>query len=117
MAELKFGSYRDIEAKQVAVEGAEGVTIRWLVSDRDGAPHFQMRIFEVAPGGGTPLHTHDWEHEVFIVKGTGTLVLAGGEKDFAEGYFMLVPAGTLHSFRNTGEGIMQFLCMVPSGAK
>ncbi|RJR28520.1 MAG: cupin domain-containing protein [Candidatus Latescibacterota bacterium] len=117
MPELKFGHYSDVEAKKVEVEGARDVTIRWLVSDRDGAPHFQMRLFEVAPGGGTPLHTHAWEHEIFIVKGTGAIALEGGEKPFAEGHFIFVPAGALHSFRNTGAGPMQFLCMVPSGTK
>jgi len=117
MPELKFGHYRDVEAKTVAVEGARDVTIRWLVSDRDGAPHFQMRLFEVAPGGGTPLHAHEWEHEIFIVLGTGAIALEEGEKPFAEGHFIFVPAGTLHSFRNTGEGPMRFLCMVPSGTK
>ncbi len=117
MAGIKFGHYRDVEAAKVTVEGARDVTIRWLVSDRDGAPHFQMRLFEVAPGGGTPLHAHDWEHEIFIVKGTGKIVLERGEKPFAEGHFIFVPAGTIHSFENAGDGPMQFLCMVPSGTK
>jgi quercetin dioxygenase-like cupin family protein len=117
MAELKFGRYGDIAAEPVTVEGAKDVTIRWLVSDRDGAPHFQMRLFEVAPQGGTPLHTHDWEHEVFIVKGAGKIVLEDGEKNFSEGHYVFVPPGTVHSFQNTGSGPMQFLCIVPSGAK
>ena len=117
MADVKFGHYRDVEAAKVTVEGARDVTIRWLVSDRDGAPHFQMRLFEVAPGGGTPFHSHDWEHEIFIVKGSGKIVLEGGEKPFGTGHFLFVPAGALHSFQNDGAGVLQFLCMVPSGTK
>lgn len=117
MADFMFGHYRDVEAKQITVEGASDVTIRWLMSDRHGTPHFQMRLFEVGPGGGTPLHTHEWEHEVFIVKGTGKIVLQDGERPFSEGHYAFIPAGVLHSFRNTGTSVMQFICVVPTGAK
>ena len=113
MTDLKIGEALEIEAQDVTVEGAEGVTIRWLISKDDGAPRFQMRLFEVAPGGKTPLHTHDWEHEVYILDGEGILTFEGEEKPFSKGYYIFVPERTEHSFRNSGSGILSFLCMVP----
>lgn len=113
MAELKIGKAREIQVREVTAEGAEGVTIRWLVSKDDGAPNFQMRLFEVALGGKTPLHTHEWEHEVFILEGEGVLTFEGREHAFYAGHFVFVPGGKEHSFRNTGSGRLAFLCMVP----
>ena len=75
------------------MEGAEGVTIRWLISKKDGAPNFQMRLFEVAPGGHTPLHIHEWEHEVYILEGEGVLTYEGKDNPFSAGHFVFVPAG------------------------
>jgi quercetin dioxygenase-like cupin family protein len=113
LAELKIGRAKEIPAREVTTEGAEHVTIRWLVSKKDGAPGFQMRLFEVGPGGRTPLHTHEWEHEVYILEGTGTLIFEGEEQPFRKGFFAFVPAGRIHSFVNTGKGKLTFLCIVP----
>ena len=113
MPDLKIGNATEIEARDVTIEGAEGVTIRWLVSKKDGAPNFQMRLFEVAPGGRTPLHTHEWEHEVYILEGEGVLTFEGEEKPFSKGFYAFVPSGSEHSFSNTGDGILSFICVVP----
>ena len=97
----------------VQMEGAEGVTIRWLISDKDGAPHFAMRLFEIEKGGHTPLHTHDFEHEVFILEGEGAIWCEGQEYSIGPGCAIFVPQGEKHSFINKGEEGFRFLCMVP----
>ncbi|HER43239.1 MAG TPA: cupin domain-containing protein [Candidatus Eisenbacteria bacterium] len=104
----------EISARDVDMEGAEGVNIRWLISKDDGAPGFAMRLFEVAPGGHSPLHSHDWEHEVYVVDGRGELESGGDRRPFEKGWFILVPPGMEHSFINTGDGVMRFLCLVPN---
>jgi quercetin dioxygenase-like cupin family protein len=103
----------EIPASPVAMEGAQGTTIRELITDREGAPTFVMRLFEVEPGGHTPLHSHDWEHEVFILSGAGELVLADGAHPFAAGDAVFVPGGEEHRFSNTGEAALRFLCLIP----
>lgn len=113
MVDLKIGDALKVPAKDVTIEGAEGVTIRWLISKNDGAKRFQMRLFEVAPSGHTPLHTHEWEHEVFILEGEGLLTFEGEEKPFSKGFFAFVPPGREHSFINTGENTLSFICIVP----
>lgn len=117
MREPRIAHYKEIEELPVKVEGARDITIRWLISDRDGAVNFQMRLFEVAPGGGTPLHEHPWEHEIFVLRGSGKVLLERGEKPIEEGFFLYIPAGTMHSFVNAGTETFQFLCMVPKGVK
>jgi len=76
---MHVGSWKDVEGKTVAESGADGVTIRVLMGDNVGAPNFTLRHFEVAPGGHTPYHTHAWEHEVFVLSGTGKVKRKDGE--------------------------------------
>ncbi len=43
--------FDEAPAQEVAMEGAVGVKIRWLIGEQNGAPNFAMRHFEIAPGG------------------------------------------------------------------
>jgi quercetin dioxygenase-like cupin family protein len=65
----------------------------------------------------TPLHTHPWEHEVYVLRGEGIVVCEGKEHSFGPGAAMLVPSDTEHRFRNIGGGELAFICVIPnSGA-
>jgi quercetin dioxygenase-like cupin family protein len=55
---MKIIQFREMEPKPVTAEGAEAVTVRWLIAKEDGAPHFAMRLFEIQALGHTPLHSH-----------------------------------------------------------
>ena len=114
MAGLKIGDALSVDASAVTTEGAEKTTIRWLIAERDGATKFHMRFFELEPGGKTPLHSHAWEHEVYIVDGNGTLTFEGEDHPFTGGMFIFVPEEAEHSFANTGGGLLRFLCIVPA---
>lgn len=114
MADLKIMRAEDAPASPVDAEGTRGVTIRWLISRDDGAPNFAMRLFEVAPGGHSPLHRHPWEHEVYIVEGAGELDWEGSSRPLGAGQFVFVPPDREHRFRNTGAGPLKFLCLVPN---
>lgn len=104
--------YTDVEAKE-ADEGASKLKVRLLITRDVGAPNFAMRLFEMQPGGHSPLHNHDWEHEVFILEGEGTVVGKEGEKKFKSGDAIFVPPNERHQFKNTGKKLVRFLCLVP----
>ncbi len=108
--------YRDVGQDDVDAEGAAGVKIRWLIAKDDGAPNFAMREFELEPGGHTPFHAHDWEHEVFILAGRGVVAGEGDEFPLEAGTVVLVPPNEKHNFKNTGSDVLRFLCVVPHGA-
>ncbi|RKY94098.1 MAG: cupin [Candidatus Hydrothermota bacterium] len=105
--------YRDVPAEAVSDSGAKATFIRWLISKKEGAPNFAMRLFEVEPGGYTPFHEHPWEHEVFVLEGKGKLVLEKEEIPFEKEYFIFVPPDEKHQFKNTGDSILRFLCIIP----
>jgi quercetin dioxygenase-like cupin family protein len=110
---MKVTDYKEIGLRPVDIEGAEGVKMRWLISQKE-APNFAMRMFELDKGGHTPLHTHLSEHEVFILEGEGELVFENTTNPFKAGYVVYVPPDKLHQFRNTGNGLLRFLCLIPN---
>ena len=94
-------------------QAAPGVTKQVLIGPGDGAPEFAMRKFTIAPGGATPWHRHDWEHEVFVVEGEGVAKSEVGETPVKFGSVVFVPPNEMHQFRNTGTKPFAMLCLVP----
>lgn len=113
---MKVNHHEAIEQQPVEMEGAEGCSVRWLVGEKDGAPTFAMRQFEVAPGGHTPKHSHPYEHEVFVLEGDGVVLDGDSEHPLQAGDVIFVQPDDVHQFRNTGDRPMKFLCMVPNSA-
>jgi quercetin dioxygenase-like cupin family protein len=95
------------------VEGVPGVTVRWVIGEKDAAPNFAMRVFDVEPGASTPYHTHPWEHEVYILEGAGVVNTASGEKPFEKGHIAYVAPDEEHQFVNKGEDVLRFICVIP----
>lgn len=110
---MKIVHCEQVESAPVETEGATGCTVRWLISEADGAPNFDMRQFEVAPGGGTPKHSHAHEHEVFVLEGAGVVLEGHIERPLEAGVVVYVPPNELHQFRNTGTTPLKFLCLIP----
>jgi quercetin dioxygenase-like cupin family protein len=110
---VKHKHYTDVEKEIPQEKGLKDVTVQWLISEKDGAEHFAMRLFELASGGYTPLHQHDWEHEVFILEGTGVVKDKTSEQAFHPGDVFFVPAMEWHQFVNTETQPVKFLCLIP----
>jgi quercetin dioxygenase-like cupin family protein len=110
---MKMVHSSEVTAQAVEEEGAKGATVRWLISRPEGAPNFAMRLFELEPGGSTPLHSHAWEHEVFILEGSAEAWSEEGPVAVSSGDAVLVLPDEQHQFRNTGQSPARFLCLVP----
>lgn len=113
---MKVNSYQAVPAKPVDMEGAHGCTVRWLLGQADGTPTFAMREFEVAPGGYTPRHSHDYEHEVFVLSGDGVVYEGDQKHKLTAGDVVFVQPNEVHQFQNTGAAPMRFLCLIPNSA-
>lgn len=110
---MKHQHYTEVEDQVPEEEGVKDTTIRWLITKDDGADNFAMRIFTLQPGGHTPYHKHDWEHEVFIVEGQGAAVSEGKEEPFKPGDFIFIPSMEMHQFKNTSGNVVRILCLIP----
>jgi quercetin dioxygenase-like cupin family protein len=101
-----------VSDEPVRMDGASGVRMSVMVGQADAAPNFSLRSFSVEPGGHSPRHSHDYEHEVFVVDGGGEVLLEGEYRPIGRGDVVYVPADQEHQFRAGGEGL-RFLCVVP----
>jgi len=114
---MKIKQTKEVELSAVTMEGASDVCMRQLVTEADGAPNFAMRQFIVDPGGHTPRHHHPYEHEIYVLEGSGTVLEGETERPIAAGDVVFVEPDEIHQFRNTGGGPMTFLCLIPNSAK
>ena len=96
---MKIQNYRKVKG----IAAAPGVTMRIVAGPAEKAPTFVMRVFEIEPGSATPLHTHPWEHEVFVVEGKGSLKHSGGESPVQAGDALTILPNEQHSIRNPGK--------------
>ena len=110
---MKHVHYTDVELEEPTEEGIKDINVRWLISEKDGAKNFAMRLFEIKPDGYTPLHQHDWEHEVFVLEGKGVTRDKNIEKSFKQGDVFFVPPMEWHQFVNTSNDMLKFLCLIP----
>jgi quercetin dioxygenase-like cupin family protein len=113
---MRVQRHTEVPANEVTMEGASGCRVRQLIGAGDNAPNFAMREFEVAPGGHTPHHFHDYEHEVFVLAGRGVIVDGDNERPLNAGDVVFVAPNDVHQFRNTGPEPMRFLCLIPNSA-
>jgi quercetin dioxygenase-like cupin family protein len=110
---MKHVNFTEVDLEEPTEEGIKDIKVRWLISKKDGAENFAMRLFEIQPGGYSPLHQHDWEHEVFILEGSGAIKDKKNKISFKEGDVFFVPPMEWHQFVNTGKKSLKFLCLVP----
>jgi quercetin dioxygenase-like cupin family protein len=110
---MQIVDFKDVKPEDVKEPGSKGVTIKWLISQKEGAPNFAMRIFEVEPGGFTPYHNHSWEHEVFILQGRGILVTEEKNYPLKKDDAVFVSPDEKHQFKNDSDEKFTFICVVP----
>ncbi|WP_290810558.1 cupin domain-containing protein [Halovivax sp.] len=121
---------RSDEIAYESVDAAEGLSKGVLIADEHGAPNFAIRRFTLEPGAEVPKHTNAVEHEQYVLDGEyvvgisdapsahradGEAVDDGEEYEVGPGDSLLIPAGTVHWYRNEGDEEGAFICAVPNG--
>lgn len=111
---MKVFHYEDV-TPEVLKEGVKGhVCIRWLITKATGAENFAMRFFEVEPRSEAGPHSHEWEHEVFILEGNGEMRSGDAHFQLVPGSVVFIPGNEPHMLRNTGNKTMKYLCLIPT---
>ena len=119
---MKIIHYTDATPHSFDSDTVRGVTGRVAVGRVDGAANFCMRVFELSPDGHTPLHRHDWEHEIFFHSGTGEVYQDGSWKPVRQGSVAFIPGNEHHQIRNSGahavtEGVGDHGCEYMTGGR
>jgi len=106
---MKVHNYRQVEGRNEA----PGVVLRVVAGPDEGASNFVMRVLEVQPQSSTPYHSHNWEHEAFILSGQGVLKTSDGERQLRREDVIFIPPNEQHCFTNTGDDLFSFICVIP----
>ncbi len=103
------------QVRYESVDAADGLRKGVLINESDGAPHFAMRRFTLAPGASVPRHTNEVEHEQYVLSGEYVVGIDGEEHVVSAGDSLFIPAGTVHWYRNESDREGAFICAVPNG--
>ena len=89
------------------VYSPEGPAARLIGLD-DNPATCTMTYSEIYPDKTSSHHIHEWEHEVYIIKGSGTLVCDGKEYPVKAGDAMFIPPNVDHyTLNNGGDGVIR----------
>ena len=113
---MNIKQYAEVEATHFDQEAAKGVAARVVIGKKDSARNFFMRVFDIAPGGHTPKHAHDWEHEMFVHAGEGEIFGNDQWNPIKPGNVVFIPPNEVHQMRNIGKDKLIVVCLVPESA-
>ena len=121
---------RSDEIEYESVDAADGLSKGVLIAAEHGAPNFAIRRFTLDAGAEVPRHTNAVEHEQYVLEGEYVVGISDGppahradgeavdgEEEYRveAGDSLLLPAGTVHWYRNESDEQGAFLCAVPNG--
>jgi quercetin dioxygenase-like cupin family protein len=98
------------DVEELALPGRH---LRWLVTaERLNAQHMSVCVIRVAPGETVrPAHSHpNGEETIYIIRGTGRVLVSGEVATVTEGSTVLFPQGAVHMLQNTGKEEMKVVC-------
>ena len=104
-------AWEGVSAQAYGGADAAGVCKRVLVGQGDGAQGFEMRYFEVSPGGRTSLDRHAHDHGVLILRGRARVLLGDRTVEAGYGDVFYIPGHETHQLESIGEGPLGFVCV------
>lgn len=107
-------SWSDVESRRYKDQQGswEGVARHVLVgADAEDTP-FDVRYFEVEPGGYTSFEQHRHQHAVIVIRGKGSVRLGERTEPIEFGDVVYVAPDEPHQFRAGEETKLGFLCVV-----
>lgn len=83
--------------------GKAGAELKGIATPSLGAKQYEVWRSSIAPGGCTPIHTHETEEIFIFLSGTGKVNVGGVETAFEAPCTVICPAHVEHQFFNTGD--------------
>lgn len=102
-----------VDENSVEAIDLPGRLLRWVVTkENTNAQHCTMCVIQVQPGQTVrPAHSHpNGEEVIYIVQGSGRVMIEGVVEPVHEGCAVLFPQGSIHMLQNTGDTVMKVAC-------
>jgi len=104
---------RSLKAVRFGEIGATRVLMKQLAGREDGAKKTALHEIRIQKGGRTSVHRHNWQHQIFVTSGRGTLTLEGRETRLKAGDVLVIARGEEHGFEQRGRAPFVFLTVTP----
>jgi quercetin dioxygenase-like cupin family protein len=93
-----------------------GDTYTVLLSGDDTNGRYCLIDMHIPPGGGPPLHRHDFEESFTLLEGEIEATFRGEKSTVRMGETLSIPANAPHSFKNASKQQVRLLCIcAPAG--
>ena len=79
-----------------------GIVHQTLASHKTGLKGTEIWMQTIEPGGETPVHYHDCEEVVVILRGTGWASIEETKSEFGPDSTIVIPPGLVHQIANSG---------------
>src|ERR1700679_3080909 len=102
-----------VDEESIEALDLPGRHLRWLMTrDNVDARHCSMCMIVVPPGEtANPPHSQpNGEEIIYIVHGSGKVMIEGVVEPVKQGSAVLFPQGKVHMLRNTGTEEMKVVC-------
>ncbi len=99
-------------AVSVTELNGNGVASRFEGKDHGATVCFFVSRFP--PGEGPALHRHPYEETFIVEEGRATFAVDGKTIEARAGQVIVVPAGAVHAFVNSGWGVLRQVSIHPS---
>ena len=80
-----------------------GLIHQTLASHKDGLKNTEVWMQTVEPGGETPVHYHDCEEVIVIIRGSGRLSIDEKAIEFGPNSTLIIPSDIVHQLVNSGS--------------
>lgn len=102
--EIQIALWADCDIKGRIIVSGEERPIKMYNSDGTGSPLLALKgfgtdIIRFGAGEGVMNHTHEGDHILFVLKGTGIVEYNGVEHDLYPGLCYLIPGEVDHAIR------------------
>jgi quercetin dioxygenase-like cupin family protein len=105
----------DTDATLVHI-GLVGDTYTLLLTGEETDGRYCLIDMHIPPGGGPPMHRHDFEESFTILEGEIEATFRGRKSVVKTGETLSIPANAPHSFTNAGNRPVRLLCIcAPAG--
>ena len=91
-----------VKSDQIEEHKLPGLTHRTVAGPLQGLNTLEVWVQTVDPGSATPVHRHDCEEAIVILKGHGILELEGRTQEFGPGDTLVVPRDAVHQVTCNG---------------
>jgi quercetin dioxygenase-like cupin family protein len=94
----------------------QGNLMMGIATPSRGAQQIEAWFTTIAPGAATPLHVHDAEEIVVVLRGRGQVRVQDAWETLEAPCTLITPRGVPHQITNTGDETLEAVAAMPVGS-